>query len=58
MGQGHEGKDVTERLLEELERAEQGLRARTLAAQARYQNALYEWDRAVRRGVANDTART
>ena len=43
-------KDVKEQLLEELQRAARGLVAGTLAAQARYQNALHAWDRAARRG--------
>jgi hypothetical protein len=51
MDNGSVGKDWKEYLLQELTRAERGLGARTLAAQARYQNALYAWDRAARRGA-------
>ncbi|MBM4378472.1 MAG: hypothetical protein FJ086_04110 [Deltaproteobacteria bacterium] len=57
MGQTHTAKAPTEHLLEDLERAARGLAARTLAAQARYQNALYEWDRAVRRERGLDISR-
>lgn len=58
MEQTHTAKALSELLLEELERAARGLSARTLAAQARYQNALYEWDRAVRRDRGLDGSRS
>jgi len=58
MGHTNAGKDPKQCLLQELVRAARGLTARTVAAQARSQFALYEWDRAVRRNAGPDAHRS